>query len=83
MPDQPAPKAAPLPTLADFWDRLARHDFLYLKLEDPHAVRRASAVEAELREIAARSKEHRDLFAAFYDSAFLKTKRPARPKVVA
>ncbi len=77
MPDQPTP--APLPSLVEFWGRCVRHDFRYLLLDDPHAVRRAAAVDAELRAIAARSSAHLDLFKAFYDAAHLKTKRPARP----
>jgi hypothetical protein len=78
MSDQPAP--APLPTLADFWARCARHNYSYLLLDDPHALRRAGAVDAELRDIAARSKEHRDIFWGFYDAAHVRgAKRPARP----
>ncbi len=81
MPDLPTP--APLPSLAEFWERCARHDFLYLRLDDPHAVRRASAVDAELRAIAAQSWPHMEMFKAFYDAAHLGTKRPARPQEVA
>jgi hypothetical protein len=81
MPDQPTP--ASLPTLIAYWNRCARHNFLYLSLDDPHELRRAAAVDGELRAIAARSFAHYRLFYGFYDAAHLRTKRPARPTVAA
>lgn len=67
------------PTLAEYYDQLARHDWTYMMSDDSGVYKRGAQARANLEREAKASATHKKLFDEYSNFAWGKGPKPERP----